>query len=150
MLSISLEVFFEDRTWVDVQMARDLIALLVLDFQVALLPSRALIKPVPESGSPAPLWGGAALYQRGRPPSRPIPDCQQDLGPLRVSTWAVSRPMPLLAPVKTATRPACAGSSCPLQAMRDAPDPSIGGLGLSAQARHTGRCASGLVRAGER
>ena len=43
-LSITLAVFFEDRTRVDIKMARDLIALLVLDFQLALLPGRALIK----------------------------------------------------------------------------------------------------------
>ena len=43
-LSISLAVFFEDRTRVDIEMARNLIALLVLDFQLALLPGRALIK----------------------------------------------------------------------------------------------------------
>ena len=43
-LSISLRVFFDDRTRIDVRMARDLIALLVLDFKLALLPGRAAIK----------------------------------------------------------------------------------------------------------
>ena len=43
-LSISLKVFFEDRTRIDVEMARNLIALLVLDFQLALVPGRGLIK----------------------------------------------------------------------------------------------------------
>ena len=43
-LSISLRVFFDDRTRIDVQMARDLIALLILDFKLALLPGRAAIK----------------------------------------------------------------------------------------------------------
>ena len=43
-LSISLKVFFEDRTRIDVEMARNLIALLVLDFQLALVPGCGLIK----------------------------------------------------------------------------------------------------------
>ena len=43
-LSISLRVFFEDRTRIDGEMARNLIALLTLDFQLALLPGRAAIK----------------------------------------------------------------------------------------------------------
>ena len=45
-LSPSLKIFFEDRTLIDVEKARNLIALLVLDFQLALLPGRALIKRV--------------------------------------------------------------------------------------------------------
>ena len=43
-LSISLNIFFEDGMQIDVKMARDLVALLTLDFQLALLPGRALIK----------------------------------------------------------------------------------------------------------
>ena len=43
-LSISLRVFFENRTQINVQMARDLVALLVLDFQLALVPGREAIK----------------------------------------------------------------------------------------------------------
>ena len=45
-LSISLEVFFEDKTRIDNEMAKNLIDLLILDFQLALLPGRQLIKRV--------------------------------------------------------------------------------------------------------
>lgn len=45
-LSISLRVFFENRTRIDVQMARDLVALLILDFQLALVPGREALKRV--------------------------------------------------------------------------------------------------------
>ena len=45
-LSISLEVFFEDKTRIDNDMAKNLIDLLILDFQLALLPGRQLIKRV--------------------------------------------------------------------------------------------------------
>ena len=43
-LSISLRVFFENRTRIDVAMARDLVALLILDFKLALVPGREAIK----------------------------------------------------------------------------------------------------------
>ena len=43
-LSISLEVFFEDKTRIDNAMAKNLIDLLILDFQLALLPCRQVIK----------------------------------------------------------------------------------------------------------
>ncbi len=43
-LAVSLNIFFEDGIRIDVKMARDLIALLILDFKLALLPGRALIK----------------------------------------------------------------------------------------------------------
>lgn len=45
-LSITLRVFFENRTRVDVAMARDLVALLILDFQLALAPGHKVIKRV--------------------------------------------------------------------------------------------------------
>ena len=43
-LSISLKVFFEDKTRIDNDMAKNLIDLLILDFQLALLPCRQVIK----------------------------------------------------------------------------------------------------------